>query len=137
MEHLSIIRERYTCLLNFDVQLLPQRKLGQLIHSILSVSDLPLPTVKSPNLVLPLPFQFQATSLFARFLIEAASSNLRDDTCFAAYLLEASKCSIKCFIRLNSDMDHCIKPTPLLMLGVLAIGDRLCRKHRMNNHEKA
>ena len=58
MEHLSIIRERYTCLLNFDVQLLSQHKLGQLIHSVLSVSDLPLPTVKSPNLVLPLPFQF-------------------------------------------------------------------------------
>ena len=121
----------------FRLQLLSQRRLGQLIHSILSVSDLSLPTVKSPNLVLPLPFQFQAASLFARFLIEAASSNLRDDTCFAAYLFKASKCSIKCFIRFNSDMNHCIKPIPLSVLRVLAIGDRLCRKHRMNNHEKA
>ena len=93
--------------------------------------------MKSPNLILPLPFQFQTASFFARLLIEAASSNLRDDTCFAAYLLETSKCSIKCFVRFNSDVNHRIKPIPLSVLEVLAIGDRLLGKRDMNNHEKA
>ena len=93
--------------------------------------------MKSPNLILPLPFQFEAAALFTRLLIEAASSNLRDDTCFAAYLLETSECSIKCFVRFNSDVNHRIKPIPLSVLEVLAIGDRLLRKRDMNNHEKA
>ena len=110
------------------LQLLLQRQSGQL-------SPLSLSGVKRANLIFPLPFQLQAASFFARLLVEAASSDFRDDTCFAAYLLEASKCSIKCFVRFYSDMDHSIKPTPLSTLGILVTIDKLYRKCNANNHE--